>query len=540
MNRTLLWKLFRKDTRMVWPWIGLTWIVALLPLEQAVWGTSWLQIGSDESIAVLITLIVAAQLVQADDPGSTQGFMRTRPASPLTQLAVKWAVLGMWFIAPICVLRVLPLVRLNLGLGLGDYALVVGAFVPPVSAVIGVAVLVGLLTRRLGYFAGMFVLLAVLYAAMDEWRNQVRMSTHRVSSWSTEGLIPSGELAFQTVAALSTLVAAGIFARTRSWPRLAVAVVVSGAAALAVLMWWPVNFAPVFANPGGVAPHAEWPDLQGVAWKWEDATPPNVRGRQPVPIYGGEGFNGVSYKNLIWYCDPTGVPPPWYVCQVAYDSELVLADGRKIHSRSDWHGYTQNNWPAGPTSFNPSAPKPNAVGVSLSNFRQSEVLSATERARVSGQVTFEIRRPVVLGSLPLQAGASFAIGGRRYTIGRITPETKGMRVEYTCVSAFTPFRGFQTGDPLVVLYNPVRQEKADSSGGDGNGWGSELYFVGNEVLLPSSVLHFEKDPSGKTRAVFQPIDEAWMRDARLYLISSEAGGTKTVPFDFSGLSLPKE
>jgi hypothetical protein len=34
------------------------------------------------------------------------------------------------------------------------------------------------------------------------------------------------------------------------------------------------------------------------------------------------------------------------------------------------------------------------------------------------------------------------------------------------------------------------------------------------------------------------IDDAWMRDARLVLVTSESGGEKIVPFDFKDMTLP--
>jgi hypothetical protein len=527
MSPALLWRLFWKDTRYVWPWIVLSWLVLALTMKHSTDYGSWVMRGRQETICRLIAVLAAALLVQRDDPRSTRGFLRTRPVSSLAQFIVKCAVLAVWFIGPFCAERLMILAKLHLGVSWTDCILTAAAAVPPVAAVVFVAVLTALLTRRLGYFVGVFALLTVLYGMADEWRNRLPFHPDWEEWLSADNLRLSREFAFQTAGACSALLVAGIYVRSRSRLRYALALAGGAVATVATLQWWPVNFVSILADADHMAPRQDWPDLKSVVWKW-GAVRKNAQGLTEVPhSWGGTGSHIDSHRFEMWG-EASGISPSWHINQSAYDAVLELPDGRKIRGHSDsavgapYKPEALQSSLGSPQFTNLPTTKSERFSANLLAFQPDDIRGATVGARLSGRVTFEIRRPVVLGSMPVQKGASFTADRRRYTIDFVFKDGNSVKLVFSAVKARIALRGkWQWLDPAVILFNPVRKETAQ---GGFNTW--------------------ERQPEGpfdleKSNCTWSGVDEAWLREAGLYFIVMERGGSMSVPFDFSDIALPK-
>jgi len=576
MNSSLLWKLFRKDARAVRWGMALTWLLAAVPIDPVPprFGREEVPHDWEGIICWLLALLAAVHLAQLDDPCSVKGFMRTRPASPWHQLVAKCAVLAIGFIAPIALRHAVNLASFRLELGMEDYVRAVGLAAPFIAAAVFIAFLVGLVAHRIGYLVAVsLLLLGVLLSFHHDLTFTIQAEEHvdsPVVSDSANAMIQRMLIAGQTFAALAAVVAAGIYASSRSWRQLAVAVAGSVGVALVAICIWPYPV-PGTAGWDRIAPHSEWPDAQGIVVHWDPASPPQAKGpKSPLyadsrfvdndtwdggrsdlwpwdkwPLYALLDKAGGAHKYIKWWGKVTGLSPSWYAHPVAFDGQLTLADGRQFHSQGDWLGPTDGVWPWPPQSADESGPNPAGFMAELCNFRVGDVGAATGGAKVSGQVTLEFRRPVLLGELPLKVGATFT--ANRFTIDQAGFKGQKLDVFFTGIEAMIPLRGGHHAKNLqVLLYNPVRHQSIAGPGAVSLDRGSS----GDDYLLWNGSANwdntFEAESASRMQAPeWKPgasadhplVDESWIRDARLYFIESEAGGRKTVPFDFSGLTL---
>ncbi len=601
MNFPLIGKLFRKDARSVRWWIALTWLLAAVPINPVPprFGSEEAPHDWEASLCWLLALMSAVRLAQMDDPCSAKGFMRTRPASPWQQVFAKCAVLAIGFIAPIALRHAVNLTSFRLGLGWDDYVRAVGLAAPFVAAAVFIAFLVGLVAPRIGYLVAVSMLLLFALLAFRHDLTYVIQAIQLVDSTvisdSANAMIQRELIAGQTLAALAAVVAAGIYASSRSWRQLAVAVAGSVVVALVAIFLWPHPVAGT-ADWDRTAPRSEWPDASGVVLNWDPASPPGGKVASKLPVFLDsyyqnqnlvwDGDNGhvdswpwdkwplnmlsdwYGQKYIAWGGTVTGLSPSWYACPVAFDGQLTLADGRQFHSQGDWLGHTYAVWPWPSQSAGELGPNPAGVGGSvpglwwsgtsedveepnfarvmakLYNYAVDDIGLATGDAKVSGQVTLEFRRPVLLGSLPLKVGATFTANRKRFTIVQADFRGQHLDVFFTGLEAMIPLRGGHHAHSLqAVLYNPVRHQTLSGPGAVDLGRGSN----GDDYLLWNGGVSWDKE-SEEDMAGHDParlpgasanhplVDESWIRDARICFIESEAGGRKTVPFDFSGLT----
>jgi hypothetical protein len=181
----------------------------------------------------------------------------------------------------------------------------------------------------------------------------------------------------------------------------------------------------------------------------------------------------------------------------------------------------------------------------LCNYRVGDIGLATGGIKVSGQVTLEFRRPVLLGSLPLKEGATFTADRRRFTVQNASFKARNLQVSYVGIEAMIPLRGGHHANSLkAVIYNPVRNQRIweeihsgrVATGADYSLWQGSLGWDQAQEEDDALQNHTpDRAPGASTNHPL--VDESWLRDARIYFIESEAGGRKTVPFDFSGLTL---
>jgi hypothetical protein len=166
----------------------------------------------------------------------------------------------------------------------------------------------------------------------------------------------------------------------------------------------------------------------------------------------------------------------------------------------------------------------------LHQYQVDDLGSATKNAQLRGSAVVELRRVVVLHEFPLQEGATFTLERRKLTVRKVSYSQEHLEVELTYEQVSLLLRGETTGrytSLQFVLINEPRHEWVEPSGASGGGGPSAANYS-------NCLERIDYNPDRFTPVRFT---DDWIRGARLLLLSSESGGTLTVPFAFQGIDL---
>lgn len=534
----------RKDLKFARFWILSTWLIAamallfpLVPVEKRPDFALWLLAFRFGSWILLFHTV--AHVVLVDAPARDTAFFRTLPISPGQWLRSK-LLCALTVILPMSLIQISLILILGLRPGASGFFLLFAEDFLSHAVVASLAL--GLAARKSNharFYASVMIWVAVaifgvfLYSTIhDQLRNDRKVDW----SYSVQYLKMSRAIVAQAVAFAGLLIGMIVFTRSRRRYLLDIVLVMTVVISISAGFFWPVNFVESLAAPEATAPRDEWPDQDAIEFEFVE----RKRGPSEKSMFstGDSGYNGTTYRRIEASSRLSGLPAGWFAFPNGYESDLTLSDGKTIHSGSIANGSL------GEEMILPSLgiPSPynfrsegDTSGVFIAEFRLEDAQHAKDGAKISGEVNIPLKRPVILATLPLKAGASAVVGDKRFRV--VSVEQTGEEFNYTVVAEHpliasrggyysSPYRRIQ-----FIVINPERKEYLDYGGGASGSTSSGFYGV--QYWRESGTIwkNWRAEDKG------DPDTKGWLEGARLFIISEESGGILTEKFDFKEVSL---
>ena len=486
--------------------------------------------GLMEAIAMILSLLFAASLflvftstlkiLRSDSFTDGNSFISTRPLTKTMLWFSKIAGTAIFVLVPYLLAQVIGVLALSVHYTPGDWGLLLveNTLLFGMPAVI--ALIVGTHTRNFVWAT----MLTIVIAAAILWLGiTISSGPDSMELFIAEG----GHLkASQWLVAQALVCAAGILLawlwiarRSLSWS------IAAGVLALAVIAGvstqWKANFVNRFAlSDVDVNPTAS--DLR-ITWLGE-------------PSLSGSSQKNVRYTRIFQQARVDGVPDGWMANLLSCQTIARFRDGGEVVAQAVNTGRDGD----GSRDLLPSL----GIELPLKHPRREdierlgisfEIASSLLRDRVetngtiSGVGLVDFYQPVVLANLPAESGASAGHGRFRYRI-------EEMKVIGGAISAVVTVLGptlSSKGDRQILndgiellLINPKTGEHSVI------GYNSGSTSGGHSWAIMHRSLRIDDWPDRKTSD-----PQTFLKDARLYLIGRNYGGTVRVPFEMPEIDL---
>lgn len=537
MKTGLMWHLVRKDFRYARLWIGLTWLVAAMPIGGRFLASStqqydvWNWVFCLQVLAGVLIALSTVRLVQLDTFVTSSAFIRTRPVSQGAIITAKLLVVIAGLILPVTLLRMAQIATLGLGVSAADYLLLFSEIILMLCAVTFTAMIPALFTRNIGNFMLVAIGCGLVYAAgLFLWNALNPMGEPAFQYVEKEQLRISRMVMVQLLATMGALAVIFTYARRCSWKRATTVLIIAGLGIALARAFWPLNFVQYLGECDLSVQSTQRPDLSKVNLQFE--IPRGWGGRNPW--FEGGGYNGVNYQNIVAFTKCTGLSLPWYPVQRGYESTLALSNGH-IMARKDsmppWVHF-ERLLMAMKIPLGYDIPADQVVKLTLHQYKELDAVDAIKNAELNGTATVEIRRAVVLSALPLQEGASFTSGRDRFTIRKVRYTQEELEITAIRERIHFTLRGGQHLTSPRIESKLINEEKREHSRFTSSGSG--LRGSAANYRLDQMEVKYEPAREGNSKIKFT---DEWIKGAHFYFATSESGGVVTFPFHLKPLDL---
>jgi len=551
MNRSSpVWHLLLKDLRYQRGWLALLWFLAvLLPFLAPLTvydpaGTSSAMnpslIGAAGGFDFLLGLILI-RVIQLDPPGRSVHFLATRPVSWQAILGGKIVFASLFLIVPVWIAKLGTVYLARIPFNSLDVVLCLIEITIEAGALLAVVVAFALFIRSLPLvFLSLLGYLLLGLVASTIWSDYSAHS-HTLPRYVDSTLNACRFLVWGLAFIVTVRVAALVRYRTKTAVPPLVILIAGFAFSWIVSAYWPYDLSRFFSDqPSTVAE---------VASPLRDNIRLTLTGREGVDgNYLEEGdWNGIRYFYLNHEVQLEGVEPPYFAKLADFQAEITLKSGRTIQSSYGGmalHG-VENGINASllqqMAGFTPAFPPPWSRNIfEISNYRpeplQNEDLTG---ASLKGMLTLEIRRAILLQTLPLRSGATLAMDRRRYTVRNVEFTSSAVSFDFIAESAPLTLRGDSSewglsGILSVLVQNRSKGEYLDSGRNAGvGGLGAEVAFYGVDVRHCEFTRAMDAD--GKKSQ--EPIPVDWADHAEISFFTSESCGRISLPYELPSVDL---
>ena len=538
--------LFLKDLRHQWAMLAAIWVAAFaLPFVfldiDPVLGTSRHGVLATSGLFLLL-VVTLARAIRLDAPVREFHFLATKPVPWRALLAGKFLFALLMLVVPVWVVKLGVIWLMKIPLTPLDVATLLLELALPVGALLAAAAVLTLLVRIIPAALAIMALGAVLVGVADSFIKRNWQITSKLWPFY-EPLSGCRFLLFYFVFILAAFAAAGALYGWRSrrvaWGLVAAGIVMGGA-----VWWsWPYDLSRLF--PGD-------PRVSGPA-------PEEMRSRITLTLTGKEGEmnnraqnlgieNGERYSTLSHDLSVKGIAPPYYYTMVDYHGVATLKSGTTIRCAYDdvhAHGMVGNGCMGAAMALSGAQTKDEMkwdVGaLEIFNFFPGRYPGEDfHGASVKGTVRLEIRKVVLVKTLPLKEGGTVDFPRRHFVLDRVLVSPHGIDVAISMAGMKSTLRadmgGVESRDMFsMLMFNRARHEIA-SAVGDGMGSGSSFFFETGDInstfaqLIDANNGEWRED-NDRTF----PLD--WADGAEIGFFTSVPCGWVELPYEVKGVDL---
>ena len=521
--------LCKKDFTYAKPWLIGTWLAllagALLP---------WLSPAGDNALPfmligtfapALLIFLTTAKLVQGDPLVGSNSFMGSRPVTRTRLFGGKLLMIALFLILPALILAVLAAACMRLQLSATDYLLLSIEKTLFFTIAAAWALVVSVFTRRGGAMALVSIavgllgawLVSFIHSRPTPYRLPLEVSHLQASQW----LVAQALLILAAIAIAMSWV-------LRRQVGITVAVLVVSAGFLASIhKVWQWNFVD------GLSKQADLAEIVSgkTALTWLD---------QPR-LVSNRSRESIPYSQLTWPAHVAGLKEGWVGKLVKFQSAARFADGTVWTSEggSEFHPFDHLT-PKLLPQLGIAVPEDHPLR-SYETFQAWTLFECEKRrleklpnrrASVRGIGTFQLYQPCILSDMPATSGASAVNGRFRYRLDSISAFENQISYKISIYgvalnSRGDSNRGFE--DLECLLANPKTGKFTDTCGSGGSGRSGDWITIRKSVSLDQQ--------QGTTS---HEETEAFLKDARLYILGPRYGGNITLPYDIPEMLLEEK
>lgn len=522
--------LCKKDFAYAKPWLIGTWLAllvgALLP---------WLSPAGDNALPfmmigkfapALLIFLTTAKLVQADPLVGTNSFMGTRPVTRTRLMGGKLLMIALFLILPALILALLSAACMRLRLSATDYMLLSIEKTLFFMIAAAWALVVSVFTRRVGAMALLSIAVGVLgvwlvsslYSRPMSYKPTLEVSHLQASQWLVARM-------FLIVAALGITVSWAL--RCRVWITVAVFVMSAGFLA-SIHKAWRWNFVD------GLSKDAALEEIVSgnTELTWLD---------EPR-LVSNRSRESIAYSQLTRPGRVTGLKDGWVGKLVKFQSEARFEDGTVWTSEggSEFHPFDDLAPEVLPQlgievpENHPMRSYPSFQAWTLFECEKRRLEKIpNRRASVRGTGTFQLYQPCILGDMPANPGASVVNGRFRYRLDSVSVFEKEISYKISIRGVALNSRGDNSRgfeDVEFLLANPKTGKFTNTRGSGGSSRVSADWIS----IRKSVSLDQQQGAASHGEA------EAFLKDARLYVIGTHYGGNIKLPYEIPEMLLEEK
>jgi len=548
----MLHHLMHKDLQRIAAPVIFTWvclgIAVLLPfLRQG--ADMPLPVGFVLALCLLMVpssmMLVLLRLLHLDHPAGTDGFLQTRPVAPVMRWLPKFALWGILMALPVVLVQPVMLWLHRVDAEAGYLALVVFRASLGVCGVYGVlaCVMVWVPRERLAVWLCLPLMFFLLFHQASH-TTVLREAVGDAGFWADHDLSASRILMALNMAGLAGfVVAAWRLGRGRLVTLLA-GVAGMAALVLACLWFWPMSLLSRY-EPEVAAEPARVRELAGQTRVLVSGALRETR--SPRSTYCSDAIVVLPPDTLEWAAlVDHGPAKPMRLADGTEINGEILLDGRLWNVPDRRLMWQAVNPPNPTTSLIRLLRLPDRLARDLTmsaadmgryagpapmsaaqNLLTDARLPQGSRVSLSGQVSCEWFRPVVLGSVPLESGAHFSQSGMAVQVQNVFMMGDSLHVTMRLNSIYgrsgIPATGVDQHPQFqIVIMHPGRQELALP--------GARRYERSSASLVTEEVtVEGEYDIVGVNKDLPAP-NVFWVQEARLYVVRRVSLGTSQIPY----------
>ncbi|MFT4176318.1 MAG: hypothetical protein QM627_06645 [Luteolibacter sp.] len=517
---------FKKDYASVRPWLWATWGILLLHLIvfriEMNGASTHMGHLANTLLPRFFIFLTTLHLFQQDAFLDSSGFLASRPIPRLKILAFKTGFVALALLFPAALAHFAAVHLLGIHPSLADAFLYFLEYSLPDALFAGAGILLGMTTRKPVVALALMLVLILLYLRFHftAFRDFHQFPENR-------NLI-AGILLEQNLLwlAVITLIACGwtIF-RRRALP-LFVGILLgfAGYSEIRKISWNPVE-----------------PLIPRIAIAEILDHPPEII-LEEKPNFGSNSTrDGERYFTLRQQGKLRGLKEGWEAKVLFFDATAKTSSGSSIISRTntlsihDFGGARLDSLVLPRFGITPHY----RFGIfshpgywPLFDCKTKELPPPGDTLNISGNATFRLYQPQILGELPLKENASVLAGRFRYRISQIQRLDSRASLSISAYGLPLASRGDRAamGDVEFLVLNPVTKQFASPPAKAGGGsTGDSMYHFNVNVSLLSSR---ENPPTSEDLAVF-------LKDAKVYIVGKQEASTVTLPYEIPEITLEK-
>ena len=541
----LILHLLAKDFRHQRLWVLLVWaLAAALPFIAQHDATSEIR-GSSSLTKLcvggffLMIVLVVIRLIRLDAPGRTLHFLATRPVGWMSLLVSKVIFIALFLFLPVLLAKwaAIPLLEVPAnGLDIFLY-LLEGALWTAV--LVAIVALYALFLRNLPTIFAALLGSAVFLIMGMSWLSMRFSQMSAIPRMVDIPLQNTRYLIANLTLVLTISVVAVLRYRLRS-VRLPLVVCLAGLGLSHLASsYWPYYLCQLF--PDQQQESSEFSKDMRDAIKLQIES----ENKRIYDAFSSGTQNQTRYVKGVPQFLLEGVQPPYFAVQVDYQSDITLRSGRVIHSSL---GDINTRFSKAPMSeallykmaglTNPPPEKWMRQSFEIFQYlpqkhRDEDFLGA----RVKGVITLEIRRAVLLKTLPFITGATIDQPRRRYILQRAEVTPNAVLCDLVSHSIKSKLRGDYPGlgnweNISWLVFNRKLGEYLKNWGGGSN---SDANFLYNRGFYEATL---RREPiQEKWKEAERPFPDYWKTDAEISFFTSVPYGRIKLPYEVKSLDL---
>ncbi|MEO8614690.1 MAG: hypothetical protein ABI600_06080 [Luteolibacter sp.] len=512
--------LCKKDFTFAKPWILGTWfalaISNLLP---------WIRLQGEASLPFMMLRLLApavmvflasTRIIHCDRFVGTSGFMGTRPVRATTLLRNKLILIVLVLVLPAVAFAMLNAACLRVRLSPLDCLLLFTENWLYFSLIAGAAVAYSVISRNVSIMVIFIIATPSLFLMLLAMFN---LNWPFGKSLEAQHLSASFQLvaqAFLSVAAIA--IAISWVAKRRIWLT-ATGFLLGAAFLVAPGLFWKWNFVDEMSKQAATEEIVS--GKAALAWLDKPSLSSN-QSRESIP-----------YSQVKHFGRVTGLKDGWVGKLVKFQSEARFSDGTIWTSTggSEFYPFGQLA-PEILLQLGIQVPEDHPMRV-YQSFQAWTLFEcekhrlekhSNRRASIRGTGIFQLSQPCILADMPATAGASVVNGRFDYHLDSVSTFTREISYQISIRGVALASRGDnRRGDDMVeVLFaNPMTGKFTNTRGSGGSSSaGGDWISIHGSVSLDQQ----QGNPSEKET-------EAFLKDARLYIIGTRYGGNITLPYE---------
>ncbi len=541
----LIRHLLAKDFRHQRLWILLVWILAIsLPFiarhdaASDIHGSTPLMTLSTGALLLLLAFVLV-RLIRLDAPGRDFHFLATRPVPWRPLLVSKIIFTALFLVVPVLVARWgaiplldIPVTGMDIFLYLVETAIYLGA-------ALAVVLVFSLFLRHLAVIFAAILGTAILITLGNAWLHERDLHNGASLRLIDSSLQSSCFLVF--CLALSITIGLVTWLRYRSkslLPPLSL-LVVGLTCSLLLKSFWPWHLGEWF-------PDSPKDASMPAALRNQNALDFSPKENQEDRGLNGSSWDGTNVMGLNRYVVLKGLQAPYFATIVTYQAEATLKSGLVIHSAyEDVSGHGGVGGMGEEHRFqllgfsSRENPRWDLQCYELFNYLPNRYpKDDLTGVRIKGVVTLEIRRAVLVKTMPFREGATVDWCRTHYVLRKAAVTATNVPYDIASQTISLALHGESDG---WSFWKQLKWVIYNRSQGDFLGGGSEGEAPGAGRVLSVARSYqgaFQKSARyGNWKKAQQPFPDDWMSGAEIAFIGSEPCGTIRLPYEIPSLDL---